>query len=188
MGWRILNGELPYRNVWDHKPPVIFYINALGLAITDGSRWGVWLLEFLGLSFAAFVGHKVIRKALGTIPAVLSTLLWLLTLVFVIEGGNLTTEYTLPLQFATLWLVTTTLEKPTFCYWRWFLIGSIGATAFFVKQTTIGIWISVVLFLVVSRVKLQKVKELVFESLYFLGGVAAVCIAWAAFFLACKVL
>ena len=48
-GWRILNGELPYRDVWDHKPPIIFYINALGLAIANNSRWGVWLIELHAL-------------------------------------------------------------------------------------------------------------------------------------------
>lgn len=182
VGWRILNGELPYRDVWDHKPPVIFYINALGLSITDSSRWGVWLIEFLSLSFAAFVGYRIIQKALGTFPAIFSTLLWLLTLVFVIQGGNLTTEYTLPLQFAALWLATTAFAKPNSQYWRWFLVGSIGATAFFTKQTTIGIWISVTLFLVVYRVKLHLEKELIFEFLYFWGGVIAVCIGWIAFF------
>lgn len=182
VGWRILNGELPYRDVWDHKPPLIFYINALGLAITGGSRWGVWLLEFLSLFFAAFVGYKLIRKALGTIPAILSTSLWLLTLEFVIRGGNLTTEYTLPLQFVALWFAQTALEKPKSPCWLWFLIGLIGATAFFTKQTTIGIWLSIVLFLAVYRVKLHMTKELVLELLYFLGGTFAVCISWIAFF------
>ncbi len=182
MGWRILNRELPYRDVWDHKPPVIFYINAFGLAIMDGSRWGVWLLEILSLSIAVFVGFKIIRKSLGTSPAIFSTLLWLLTLMFVIQGGNLTTEYTLPLQFAALWLAKTTFEKPNFHYWRWFLIGLLGIIAFFTKQTTVGIWISIILFLVVYRVKLRQFKELIFEFLCFLGGVVAVCIGWILFF------
>lgn len=35
-GWRILNGEIPYLHVWDHKPPVIFILNALGLFIGGG--------------------------------------------------------------------------------------------------------------------------------------------------------
>lgn len=184
IGWRILNGELPYRDIWDHKPPVIFYINALGLAITDGSRWGVWLLEFLGLWVAALVGYKLIQKAVGTIPAVLSTFLWLLTLVFVIGGGNFTTEYTLPLQFVTLWLVTDGFEKtrPILYHWRWFLIGLIGATAFFTKQTVIGIWLSIILFLIIHRVRLQQFKELFLEGLCFFGGVGVECIIWVAFF------
>jgi len=31
VGWLITQGKIPYRDVWDHKPPVIFFINALGL-------------------------------------------------------------------------------------------------------------------------------------------------------------
>ena len=49
IGKLILRGELPYINAWDSKPPAIFYINALGLFIGKGTRWGVWLLEFLFL-------------------------------------------------------------------------------------------------------------------------------------------
>ena len=181
-GWRILNGELPYRDVWDHKPPLILYINALGLAIADGSRWGVWLIELFCLSFAAFAAYRILSKAFGTLTAIPGTLLWLLTLAFVIEGGNLTTEYTLPLQFSALWLATITLGKPTCQHWHWFLIGLTGGVAFFCKQTTIGLWISVVLFLIMYRARMGKIKQLAHELSCFSGGVAAVCAAWTAFF------
>jgi hypothetical protein len=182
IGWRILNGELPYRDVWDHKPPVVFYINALGLAIANGSRWGVWLLEFLSLSFAAFVGFTLIRKAIGTASGILSTVLWLLTLVFVIQGGNLTTEYTLPLQFAALWLVERAMNKSGVSFWHWFMIGLTGASAFFTKQTAIGIWLSIILFLIVYRIRLQQIRKMIFELLFFSSGAFAVCIGWVAFF------
>ena len=62
-GWRILQGDLPYLQLWDHKPPLIFYINALGAALTPGSQWGIWALELLALIFHATVRH--IRKSHG---------------------------------------------------------------------------------------------------------------------------
>lgn len=182
IGWRILSGELPYRDVWDHKPPVIFYINALGLFLTEGSRWGVWLLEFLSLFVAAFVGYKIFQKTFGTLTANFSTLLWLITLVYVIHGGNFTTEYVLPLQFVTLWLVKKTFEKPAFHNWTWFLIGSIGATAFFTKQNTIGIWISVTLFLIIYRIRLHQIKKLLFNFIFFVCGGLIIFVSWIAFF------
>jgi hypothetical protein len=55
-GWRILSGELPYRDIWDHKPPLIYYLNALGLVVSGGSRWGVWCIEFILLFTAALLG------------------------------------------------------------------------------------------------------------------------------------
>lgn len=184
VGWRILCGELPYRDVWDHKPPVIFYLNAVGLAIAGGSRWGVWLLELLGLFFATYFGYKIIRGSLGVTPAILSTLLWLLTLTFLIKGGNLTTEYTLTLQFIALWIVKQIFDKrlPFSDKWGWFLIGFFGGFAFFTKQTAIGIWISIVLFLIVHRLDLSQARRLISELLLLLGGFVTVCFSWILFF------
>lgn len=182
IGWRILNGELPYRDVWDHKPPIIFYINALGLSLTDGSRWGVWLIEFLCLSVAAYIGYKIFQKSFGTLTAIFSTFLWLLTLVFVIHGGNFATEYILPMQFITLWFVNTILEKPYSHSWHWFMIGIIGAIAFFTKQNAVGVWISTILFLIVYRARLHQFRKLLLELLSFFGGVAIVFIGWIVFF------
>ncbi len=41
----LLRGKLPYRDVWDHKPPAIYYLDALGLALGGRSTWGVWAIQ-----------------------------------------------------------------------------------------------------------------------------------------------
>lgn len=178
-GWRILNGELPYLDIWDHKPPVIFYINALGLFITSNSRWGVWLLELFSLYIAAFIGFQLIKKAFGIFPAMFSLLLWLLSIVPILQGGNFTTEYTLPLQFIALWLVFDS-NKPD--GWRFFLIGLTGAIAFFTKQTAAGLWIAIVISLFLRKLSpgwlRQQFREL---SLILIGGLS-VCVIILIFF------
>ena len=182
MGWRILNGELPYRDVWDHKPPVIFYVNALGLAITPHSRWGVWLLELIGLFLAALIGYKLIQQFFGSFPAILSTFSWLSALVFVIHGGNFTEEYALPLQFLALWLAAVIFKSPVPKYKHWFVMGLIGAIAFFTKQTTIGIWIAIVLFLIGYKIWSRQFRELSFTLLIFSSGLIVVSIGWITLF------
>jgi hypothetical protein len=181
VGWRILNGELPYRDIWDHKPPVVFYINALGLEIFNTSRWGVWIIEFLFLLTAAITGYYLIKKSLGTISAVLSSLLWLLTLVFVIQGGNLTEEYALPMQFAALWLAID-IDKPDLQDWRYFLIGVIWGAAFFTKQTSIGVWMAIIIYLILRRLISGKISRLIREILLVIGGSFAFGIPIAIFF------
>jgi hypothetical protein len=181
IGWRILNGELPYRDIWDHKPPVVFYINALGLAISNFSRWGVWFIEFVSLLIAATVGYYLIKKSLGTISSVLSSLLWLLTLFFVIQGGNLTEEYALPLQFVTLWLAIE-IEKPDLQYWRYFLFGFFGVIVFLTKQTSIGIWISIILYLSFRRLTSRQGTRLIRELLLIAGAGVAFMIPTIIFF------
>ncbi len=78
IGQQILAGKTPYVDMWESKPPGIFYVNALGLWLGRGSRWGVWALEFAALFSAAGVSFLTLRKIYGFLPALLGTLtaLW----------------------------------------------------------------------------------------------------------------
>jgi hypothetical protein len=174
FGWRILNGELPYRDLWDHKPPVILYLNALGLAISDNSRWGVWVIELAALFFAAYIGYVLIKKIFGFLPAALSLLIWLLSLVPLLQGGNFTTEYALILQFTALWLVyhANRSQHPLRIY---FLIGLFGGISFFTKQTTIGVWLAIALYLTAQRLFARQALQWVREMFsILLGGVSVI--------------
>src|SRR5512143_2942089 len=55
VGRAILEGKIPYRDVWDHKGPLIYYINALGLWIGPNSLWGIWLIESVLLAASLVV-------------------------------------------------------------------------------------------------------------------------------------
>src|SRR3972149_6230935 len=69
IGSLILKGKIPYIDVWENKSPLVFYINALGLFLTNGSRWGVWLLEFALFLCAGYIGYSLINRLMGAIPA-----------------------------------------------------------------------------------------------------------------------
>ena len=182
-GWRILNGEVPYRDIWDNKPPVIFYINAAGLAISDGSRWGVWGIEFISLLLAAFISFVLIKKIFGRLPALFSLCLWLLSFIGVISGGNYATEYTLSMQFACLWLAYESEKKGGYT-WRGYLIGLLSGIAFFTKQNTVGIGFAIILYLLISKIKAGEWKRAAADlSLMLLGGITTfvVIVSYLAF-------
>lgn len=173
VGWRILNGAVPYRDAFDQKPPVIFYINALGLAISNGSRWGVWAIEFISLFTAAFLCFHVINKAFGFWPGILSLYLWMLGLVFLLDGGNYTTEYVLPMQFGCLYLaVKGELKKKT--GWSSYLIGALTGLALFTKPNTIGIGIAIGLYWIVDRWFSARRKQLWLDLGLMLAGALSV--------------
>lgn len=128
------------------------------------------MIELLALSLAAFIGYNLVKKAFGVLPSIFSLYLWLFNLCFLIQGGNLTTEYALPLQFGILWLAYNA-EKHSFLSWRGFLIGILCSIAFLTKQNTIGVGIAIVLYLVVSRSVRGQFRKLLLELLIiFLGG------------------
>lgn len=59
----LLDGDLPYRDVWDHKPPLIYVLDALGLLLGGGSPLGVWALQALAYAAAAILGQRTLARA-----------------------------------------------------------------------------------------------------------------------------
>ncbi len=66
---RIQQGAVPYRDVWDHKPPLIYYFGVIGLALGDHGLTGVTVVEFATLLFAALVGFWALYRTIGLLPA-----------------------------------------------------------------------------------------------------------------------
>jgi hypothetical protein len=112
IGSLILKGKIPYRDVWENKGPLVFYINALGLFLTNGSRWGIWILEFLFFFCAGYIGYTLIKRMMGTIPALIGTFIWITAAGIVLQGGNFSEEYSLLFSFVAVLFYVKSLEQP----------------------------------------------------------------------------
>jgi|GEM_PF-1685419 len=146
-GKQILQGQVPYRDIWDQKPPFIFYINALGLLLGNGSWWGVFVVEALSLFIAFALAFYFLHSLFGDQIAALATLAGLLPFQALLTSGNLPEEYYLPYGFLAfmLWLAIQKQGKNA-KWWLVFLWGLTGGIAFQLKQTLIGIWLAFALF------------------------------------------
>lgn len=136
-GGRVLAGDIPYKDVWDHKGPLIYYIDALGLGVSGGSRWGVWLLELLFVVAAAWLAYRLMETAFGRLPAIGASGFFLLGLSAVLHGGNMTEEYALPFQFAALWFFFQ--GRKSLKGHNFFLIGVFAALSFSLRPNIIAI-------------------------------------------------
>lgn len=164
MGWRFLSGDIPYRDVWDHKPPLIYFVDALGLSLTPDSMWGVWLLQFIFISITFFLIYQVLDREFGIVAALTGSIILASGLLTVLEQGNVTEEYALVFQALCFWLFIRA-QKNNFPVQASFWMGLCGGLAFNFKQTTIGVWIACVLILFVVRISQRKSPLLDFLSL-----------------------
>jgi hypothetical protein len=149
MGDQLLKGKLLYVDIWDNKGPLIFYINALGLFLGQGYRWGVWGMEFIFVFLSAFLGFITIKRMWGLAPAIFATCLWLVGFNNVMRGGNFTEDYSLLFNFAAIYLFWNDLQKGP----KWshqFMIGVVLALNFLLRANNIGVELSIVLVLFVS--------------------------------------
>jgi len=59
IGMVILKGGVPYRDIFDHKPPLIFFLNYAGLLM---GTWGLWLIDASLALLATYLFFQLGRK------------------------------------------------------------------------------------------------------------------------------
>ena len=160
-GQLILDGGLPYRDVWDHKPPLIYLLDALGLLLGGGSIVGVWALQALGYVIAAVVGYRTFARAYGIRAALFGTLAWLLAAprILLYEGNfaNFIQIFAAPLQFITLALFLDEDVRQRRS-WRSIAIGATAAIALLLTPTILGLWGGLGLFVVGGRLRRGSIR------------------------------
>jgi hypothetical protein len=181
LGQQILEGQVPYRDVWDHKGPGVYYLNALGLWLGGGSRWGVWWLQWLSLAGAALLGYAALSQAFGHRPAVFASLAWLASLGFVLGGGNFTEEYALLFQFAAVYLFWKS-QKSSRPFGYVFMIGVTLAAVFWLKLNMIGVQLSITVVAVASLLFSPHRRQALTWITALLAGVMAVTIPLLGYF------
>ena len=184
-GRTIAEGGAPYRDVWDHKPPGIYAIDALGDAL--GGLWGMWALQLIALAAAAALSYRaLVAGGLGLPAAPFATIAWLLAAPrLYLEDGLMTTYpelFALPLQFGSLLLFVRDEARAT-PTWRTPLIGALAAAAVLLKPTVGAIWIAIAVALVVTRARdglwTDLLRRLVLLAAPGVAVLAAV-VAWLA--------
>jgi hypothetical protein len=166
-GSEILNGKLMYVDIVDNKPPGIYYLNAFALLLTGGSRWGIWLVEFLFLFSSVLLSYFLLVRQWGKFAALVGTLLWLSGLRTTLFGGNYTEEYSLFFSFLALSFFWQKIQRPTIKGLD-FLIGLTGGMSFLFRPNNIGIHLSIGLTILLTGILNKSIWQAI-KRLLLLG-------------------
>lgn len=113
-GQSILRGEIPYKDFWDHKPPGVFYLDALAFWFLGADAWGIWYLTVFWTMLIAlgfFIFLRVLTKPLYACFGTLILLCILLQKQYY-QGSNMTEFYgVLPATIA-LYLAASYFNSP----------------------------------------------------------------------------
>ncbi|HEV3251528.1 MAG TPA: hypothetical protein VGZ71_11280 [Puia sp.] len=125
-GLVISKGGIPYRDFFDHKPPLIFFLNWLGQLM---GPWGLWLMDSILVLFASFLFLALCRKYKLSYPWMLPVIFNLLLRNFSVSYGiGMTREYT-ALLLLIFFCVLMGHSK-----YRYFLLGLLSSCIFFMQQ------------------------------------------------------
>lgn len=80
LGW--IRGKLPYRDLFDHKGPLSYVFYSLGLLMSGGKNWGMWLVFCIVNALTFTTMYRVFRLRYDEDFSIVSTALLMFLLTF----------------------------------------------------------------------------------------------------------
>ena len=180
IGKGITEGKACYVDLFDHKGPVLFFLEALGWSI--GGRTGIWLLECVTifLSEIAILGICCQLKAKPLLPIISSAMV----LFFTFCHGNLTEDYSLPLiygclYFAIKYFMSEDLKHPDqYAFFYGICVGLIA----FIRINNALIIFSLILGIMIDLIRKRQIKNLVANLAAGLAGMVTIALPICIYF------
>jgi len=187
MGKAMMNGKVLYRDIFDHRGPLLYFINGLAYSLSNTSFLGLFVFEvisfsiFLYFSFRTFNIFLVKAISLMALPLLAVTIL---NSTGFMHGGS-PEELCIPLVAISLFSLIYYCKNiyPESMPNKWiFLNGIIAGSVLWIKYSFLGFWFGwIVSILTITLVKhgfLQTLKN----ALIFLLGMLIPTIPWLIYF------
>ena len=182
-GGQILSGKIPYVDFWDSKGPAIFFINALGLWLGGGSRWGVWFVEFISIFGTLSLLYHSLSRRWGLGAALFGVTLAGLGLRVALGYGNYTEEYALLFNAAGIYLFLSMLDADfAKNYLKYLWAGALFGVSFTFRANNIGGLFAILIAVFLYDIFKRNVMEAVRVILVTLAGFAVPLLLWTLYF------
>ena len=186
VGRGILHGLVPYRDLYEQKGPLIYYLFALAGQISEASFLGVYLLE--GLCFACFLylGGRIAEiisdqeHAFWPSAALLACLI---PITPAFSHGASAEEFFLPVLALGLFIVLKAMHaKKTLTDGQGFVLGLCAAAALWTKYTFCGMFAGSAAAVLIWYLCMGRIRLLPRLILFFLLGCFALTAAIVGWF------
>jgi hypothetical protein len=171
-GNTILSGNTPYKDAWDHKQPLTYFIYALGSLLVPQSFWGVWLIEFIFLGIAAILAFILLNKfcsPFGSLGIVLAALFSISLLNGYGTPELLAISFSLVALLVFYHLLTNENRFKRREYFLSLVLGIITASIFFLKQILIAVPLVISIYYVFHIVTQRKWKSFINVGFFLVG-------------------
>lgn len=187
LGRGILNGLVPYRDLMDHKGPLIYMLHAAAALIDDTSFLGVYFFEVILGTFFLYYSYRILE-----LLAPGASLAWIFPMAVIVYNssafalGDSAEEICLPLLSYALYsglcgMKENAFLSPRTCFW----IGVTSTCVFWIKYTMVGFYLGWFLAFCLLALRRREYAPLLKMVLWILAGMAVVTLPiliyfWAA--------
>lgn len=188
MGKAMMNGSVLYRDVFDHKGPLLYLIYGLGWCVDHTGFLGVFLLEIAAFSAFLYWSLRAAEVLAGPLhPA------WVLPVGAAAAAGQAfahggsAEEFCLPLLAWALYEVlafaaNSPADRRPLSLVRVAVLGFEAGCVLWVKFTMMGFFLGWVLVLAVFYLRAGWLRQLGLSCAAYLGGMALSILPWLVYF------
>lgn len=174
IAYLMRKGYVPYRDTFDHKGPILYFINYIGMMIHPVR--GIWLFEVTALFGAIIFSYKTARLFASRVASLLSVVTAYALLADCFRGGNVTQEYAIPFIAMSLYFFVYFLYLNKINNVPIFLCGVGFAIVCLLQLNLIVVWIVGIPIIFFWNIYKKQWLELSREIALFSLGVAVIVI------------
>ena len=186
IGKGMTQGKIPYRDLYDHKGPLLFALHALCAFVSFDSFAGVFLMEVLQAAAFVYVAHRFFESCgLQRMSWIAVTVLAVAAYTsFSFSEGDSAEEMAFPFIMGTLYGVTVFFQSGEARMRTRSLIthGILAGCVFWIKFTMIGLHAGLLLALFIRAWALGGLKEAMRTLGWLIAGFVVSTLPWVLYF------
>lgn len=187
MGKGLMNGLVPFRDLFEQKGPLLYVIYGIGYLISNMTFFGVFLMEVIFFSVLLYYFYKVLKLYnRENLFYFLSPILCFLILsMSAFSHGGSAEEFSLPLVMISLYHFLFLIKNDNYLHPNrklYILTGVVAGIVLWLKYTFLGLWIAFGIIFCWLFLKKKRYKQLFSFCGYYLLGMAIATIPVVIYF------
>lgn len=188
MGICILQGGTPYVDLFDHKGPFLWYIQAFGIWISH--NWGLMAVQVISLYFTILIWYKITQLLIERqILSIIIPIIGLIILLAFYERGNLCEEWSLPFISLPIYLYIKQVKKhkdvkdPIYSHKYAFIVGICVGILTMIRINNAAPLIGFVLWHFIYCIRQKGRRHFWIDAALIFGAVTLVFVSCSLFYL-----
>ena len=177
VGSGFYNGLLPYRDLFEQKGPLLYFIFMFGYMISPGKFSGVFILEIIFLTFTLYVSSLIIdllydnkKDVWGKYFILLLYTVILVTSISFVEGGS-SEEFNLLFGTISCYYIIKYFKMGDLIdisYKDLVINGICCGLSLMIKYTMVGLWFIMMAYICIKLIRVKRYRDAILKGLVFI--------------------